>query len=101
VSRQDLDALQSIPIPDLNRVISKPGYNLLIVVLQTVDALRVLAAAIDSLKIEPAHSPVVLYTFDVFDDFRVERPVEIMIWMALARSRFEEILYPESKLKDE
>lgn len=90
--------MQSISIPDLNRVVPETGNNLLIVVLQAVDALRILATAIDPLKIEPTHSPIVLYTFDVFDDFRIEGPIEIVVGMTLTRSRFEEILYPESKL---
>ncbi|TGZ52546.1 hypothetical protein DBV15_07955 [Temnothorax longispinosus] len=61
----------------------------------TINSFRVLAATVDSLKIESAHSPVVLYTFDVFDNFWIKRSVEIVIRMGLARFRFEEILYPE------
>lgn len=99
VPRQHLDALQGVPVPDFYRIVPEPGYDFLIVVLQTVDAFRVLAAAIDPLKIEATHPPVVVYTIDIFDDLRVKRSVEIVVGVTFARSRLEEVLYPE-KLRE-
>lgn len=97
MSRQYFYALQSISVPNFNSIISETGNDLLIIVLQAVDAFRILASTIYSLKIETAHSPIVIYTVDIFDDFGIERSIEIMIRMTFARSRFEEVLYPVNK----
>jgi len=46
----------------------------------------------------PAATPIVLDLFDVFENPRVELTVEGMVWLLLARTRFEEIRTPPSPL---
>jgi hypothetical protein len=59
-----------VTIPNLYRVISEPGNDLVIVVLETVDALGILGPAIDSLQVVVAAAPVVLDRVDVLQNVR-------------------------------
>jgi hypothetical protein len=52
--------LQRLPVPHLDGVVPEAGHDLGVVVLQAVDALAVLAAAVDPLQVVLAASPVVL-----------------------------------------
>lgn len=56
----NLYTLQCRPVPNLDCVISQSRYNLVIVVLKTIDTLGVLRTAINSLKNMSTHSPVLL-----------------------------------------
>lgn len=71
-----LYTLQGISVPYLDGVISEAGDYFVVVVLQAVDPLAVLAAAVDALQVVAAHAPVVLDGVDVLDDFGEEGAVE-------------------------
>lgn len=92
--RQDFGALQRAPVPYLDGVVSEARDDLLVIVLQAVDAFAVLRAAVDALEDVTAAAPVALYALDVADDFGVEAPVEYVRSVVLAWFGFEEVLYP-------
>ena len=50
--------LERFPIPQLNRIVAQTRDDLVIVILQTVDAFRILALAVDALQLEIATAPV-------------------------------------------
>lgn len=60
-----LNALQIRAIPDLDGVVPQSGDNLAVIVLQTIDTLRVLGPAVDAAQHVAASPPVVLYAVNV------------------------------------
>lgn len=66
----------------------------MVIVLQAVDALGILTAAVDPLQVVAAHAPVVLDGVDVLDDLGEEGAVEAVARVQAARLRFEQVLYP-------
>ena len=76
-----------------------PRDDLGVVVLEAVDALGVLRAAVDALQVVLAAPPIVLYSFNVPDDGGVKFSVECMFRMGVAAwPRLEEEPDPSTAL---
>ena len=75
---------QRISVPNFDGVVSQPGNNFSVIVLETVDTLGVLRPAVDALKVVLAAPPVVLNGIDVLDDGGVQSPIKIVGRVMLA-----------------
>lgn len=60
-----LVALQCISIPNFNGIVAKSRNNLIVVILKTIDSLRVLRPTIYSLQIVITRTPIILYGVDI------------------------------------
>lgn len=100
MSREHLDALEGIAVPDLDGVVAQSRDDLLIVVLEAVDALGILAAAVYSLEVEDAVAPVVVDALDVARDLGEEIAIEAVVRMVLAQTRLEQEVDPGKRWKN-
>lgn len=93
----NLAALERVAVPDFDGVVPQAGHDLVVVVLQTVNALRVLRPAVYPLQVVISRAPVVLDRFDVLHDLGEQLAVELVRSMRHARSRYEQVFDPGNK----